>query len=367
VTSGNRPLARLALVIFVLGQAAIAREAGADPFEYAWTNLAPGVWAAIRPDPFELPQEGNAVFVVTDQGVVLFDAGGSPAMGDAIVAKVRSVTSQPITHVVLSHWHGDHMRGLQSIRAGFPGALILAHPHTRDMIESTEARWLKRRVTMAPNVRKAVENAIAHGVDLSGRALIPQERRWLEAGLAVTDRLDSENNRTTYLLPDAVFEDRLTLLLGGREIRFLRLGNAHTAGDVILWLPRERIVATGDVVTGPIPLMPSAYTSDYPAVLSQIKALGFATLVPGHGAVQSNAAYLELLGETVGLVAAQMKEMVTRGVPHDEAVAKLDLDQVEARFTRGDPFLSNRFHDYLSDLPEAAWAAASGKSPEERF
>ena len=352
------------LVFALVGTAAAAR---ANPFEYSWTSLAPGVWAAIRSDPFELPQEGNAVFVVTDEGVVLFDAGGSPAMGEAIVAKVRSVTSQPITHVVLSHWHGDHMRGLQSIRAAFPGVQILAHPHARDEIVATQDRWLKRRVTMAPNIRKAVEGAIANGRDMSGRPLIPQEKAWLETGLAVTEQLDRENNLTTYVLPTATFEERLTLYFGGREIRFLRLGNAHTAGDVILWLPQEKIVATGDIVTSPVPLMPSPYTGDYPAVLGQIKALGFRTLVPGHGAIQADAAYLDLMSETIQLAATQMKRVIESGASHEDAVAKVDLGAVETRFTHGDPFLTNRFQDYLSDLPEAAYAAATGKAPEEKF
>lgn len=359
----------LALTILVAAWIGASDAASANPFEYAWTSLAPGVWAAIRSDPFELPQEGNAVFVVTDQGVVLFDAGGSPAMGEAIVAKVRSVTSQPITHVVLSHWHGDHMRGLQSIRAAFPAVQILAHPHARDEIVATSDRWLKRRVSMVPNIRKAIEGAIASGHDMSGRPLIPQEKAWLEKGLAVTEQLDRENNLTTYVVPTATFEDRLTLHLGGREIRFLRLGNAHTAGDVILWLPQEKIVATGDVVTAPVPLMPSAYTgdADYPAVLGQIKALGFQTLVPGHGAIQSDAAYLDLLSETVRLVATQMRAMVARGVSREEAVTKIDLRAVEPRFTHGDPFLANRFHDYLSDLPAAAYAVATKGAPEEKF
>jgi len=358
---------RLAIAAGLLALIGIAEPARANPFEYAWTNLAPGVWAAIRSDPFELPQEGNAVFVVTDQGVVLFDAGGSPAMGEAIVARVRSVTSQPITHVVLSHWHGDHMRGLQAIRAAFPGAQVLAHPHARDEIVATQDRWLKRRESMVPNVRKAVEAAIANGRDMSGRPLIPQEKAWLEAGLAASEQLDRENHLTTYVVPDATFEDHLTLHLGGREIRFLRLGNAHTAGDVILWLPQERIVATGDVVTAPIPLMPSAYTGDYPAVLARIEALGFRALVPGHGGVQTETGYLELLSETVRLAASQMQDLVGRGVSHEDAVARIDLAAVEPRFTHGDPFLANRFHDYLADVPEAAYAAATGGSPDEKF
>src|SRR5262245_5204334 len=345
----------------------LSEQARANPFEYSWTNLAPGVWAAIRSDPFELPQEGNAVFVVTDQGVVLFDAGGSPAMGEAIVAKVRSVTSQPITHVVLSHWHGDHMRGLQSIRAAFPDVQILAHPHARDEIVATQDRWLKRRVTMAPNVRKAVEGAIASGRDLSGRPLIPQEKVWLEAGLAVTDQLDRENNLTTYVIPTATFEERLTLYLGGREIRFLRLGNAHAAGDLIVRPPEHKSVAAGDIVTSPVPLMPSTYTGDYRGVLAQIKALGFRTLVPGHGAVQTDATYLDLMSETIQLASKQMKQLVASGASHDEALAKVDLSAVETQFTHGDPFLANRFQDYLSNLPDAAYAAATGKPPEEKF
>src|SRR3954454_19524583 len=141
------------LLLSLLLFASIAR---ANPFEYRWQELAPGVWAAIRQDPFELPQEGNSVFVVTDQGVVVFDAGGSPLMGESIVAKVRSVTDKPVTHVIISHWHGDHMRGLQAIQSAFPRVAIIAHPFSRDFITANKATWLKRRVTMVPNIRKRI-------------------------------------------------------------------------------------------------------------------------------------------------------------------------------------------------------------------
>ena len=115
-----KPSLRLILIALILVQVWTAEKASANPFTYGWQELAPGVWAAIRQDAFELPQEGNAVFVATDEGVVLFDAGGSPSMGESIVAKVRSVTTKPITHVILSHWHGDHMRGSRRSRPLFP-------------------------------------------------------------------------------------------------------------------------------------------------------------------------------------------------------------------------------------------------------
>jgi glyoxylase-like metal-dependent hydrolase (beta-lactamase superfamily II) len=343
--------------------------ASANPFEYVWQQLAPDVWAAIRQDPFELPQEGNSVLVLTQDGVVVFDAGGSPAMGEAIVAKVRDLSDKPITHVIVSHWHGDHMRGLQSITDAFPRVQILAHPHTRDFIASTQNRWVTRRVGMAPNILKAVTAALAHNQDLSGRPLIDEERVWLQAGLSHVDQLDRENRRTTYVVPNATFTDRLTLHMAGKEIQFLHLGNAHTADDVILWLPQDRIVATGDIVTGPIPLMPSPYTHDYVDVLSRIKALGFNTLVPGHGPVAHDSQYLDLLADTIRTVSTQMKTCVAQGLSKDAAFAQIDFSGVERRFTRGDPFLTNRFRDYVASagLLEAAYATETGKRPEETF
>ena len=343
--------------------------ATANPFEYEWHALTPAIWAAIRADPFELPQEGNAVFVVTDRGVVVFDAGGSPAMGQAIVTKVRSVTDQPITHVVISHWHGDHMRGLQAIRAAYPLAQILAHPHARDFIAATQERWLTRRVKMVPGIRRAVTEALNRQQDLSGRRLIPAEKEWLENGLASTDQLDRENQSTIYVVPDSTFEGRMTLYLGSEEIQLLHLGRAHTAGDVVMWLPREGVLATGDIVTGPIPLMPSAYTHDYLEVLNRIKALSFNTLVPGHGALESDTQYVDLLTDLIKGVAAQTHALVAQGVSEEKAIASIDFSAVEQRFTHGDAFLTNRFKDYVADgaLAAAAFLVETKGEPEETF
>lgn len=357
------------LSAFAFVQVLSVGKANANPFEYTWQQLSPGVWGAIRQDPFELPQEGNSVFVLTNQGVVVFDAGGSPAMGEAIVAKVRSVTDKPITHVIISHWHGDHMRGLQAIQAAFPQVQIFTHAHSRELIVATQDKWLKRRVSMVPNIRKALSDALSKNQDMSGRPLIEEEKAWLQKGLTITDQLDKENNRTAYVIPNATFEDHLTLYLGGKEIRFLHLGNAHTAGDIIMWLPQEKIVATGDIVTAPIPLMPSPYTKDYVGVLNQIKALGFKTLVPGHGTVENDSQYIDLLIDTIQTVSTQMKSFVAQGLSEEKAIAKVDFSSVEKRFTHGDPFLTNRFQDYVASLalPQAAYLVETGKSPKEMF
>lgn len=352
--------------LFVL--TSLGTSAAANPFQYVWQELAPGVWGGIRQDPFELPQEGNSVLVVTNEGVVVFDAGGSPLMGESIVAKARSLTGKPITHVILSHWHGDHMRGLQSIVAAYPGVAIISHPFARDFILASQDKWLKRRVSMVPNIRKALDAALSNGKDFAGRPLIAAEKAWLQQGTTVVDQLDRENNRTAFVVPNATFADRMTLHLGGREIQFLHFGNAHTAGDIVMWLPQEKIVATGDIITAPIPLMPNAYTNDYVGVLEKIKALQFTALVPGHGLVLHDSAYLDLLIDTFRTVSAQMKSLVAKGLSKEEAIAGIDFSSVEDRFTHGDAFLKNRFQDYVRlALAQAAYLIETGAGIQETF
>lgn len=340
----------------------------ANPFEYKWQQLAPDVWAAIREDAFELPQEGNSVFVVTNEGVVVFDAGGSPLMGESIVAKVKSVTDKPITHIVISHWHGDHMRGLQGILAAFPKAVVYTHPHSRVEIVATQDRWLKRRVSMVPNLRKGLVKMFETNTDQQGRPFIKEEKAWYVTGEKILDQLDAENNRTTYVVPTATFDGQMTLYMGSKEIQFLHLGNAHTEGDLVMWLPKEKILASGDIVTAPIPLMPSPYMDEYPSVLAKLKALGFTTLVPGHGAVLQSAEYLDLMSDTITTVSKQMKVLVAQGLNEENATAKIDYSSVENRFTHGDPFLKNRFQDYVAGaLAHTAYLIETGKKPEEVF
>lgn len=354
--------------LFAIAISVFAATAVANPFEYSWQQLAPNVFAGIRQDPFELPQEGNTLFVVTDAGVVVFDAGGSPLMGESIVAKVRSVTKQPITHVVISHWHGDHMRGLQSIRAAFPNVSIISTPFARDLIASSQDKWLKRRVSMVPNIRKAFNAAFEKKVDMSGRPLIAAEEAWLRKGLAITDDLDRENQRTAFVVPNTTFTDRIVLFLGSTEIQLLHPGKAHTAGDVILWLPQEKILATGDIVNGPVPLMPSPYARDYIDVLGRLKALGFATLVPGHGAIERDTAYIDLLVELFESATKQMRASLAKGTAKDAAIASIDLSAIEPKFTHGDPFLKNRFDDYVaSTLPNAVYLVETGAGLQESF
>ena len=108
-----------AKILALVAMLALAQPAGAieeSPFTIEWENLAPGVWAGMRPDPIRSPVMGNTVFVIGENSVVVFDGGGAPAMSDLVIEKIRSLTDLPVSDVVISHWHGDHAFGHSSFR-----------------------------------------------------------------------------------------------------------------------------------------------------------------------------------------------------------------------------------------------------------
>jgi glyoxylase-like metal-dependent hydrolase (beta-lactamase superfamily II) len=105
-----------------------------DPLLQTFTELAPGVWLGNRPDSTRLPVTPNTTFVIGADGVVVFDGGNLPLVADRVIAKIRELTDLPVTHVIISHWHMDHVLGLSRYLHVFPQAQIIAHPYTRELI-----------------------------------------------------------------------------------------------------------------------------------------------------------------------------------------------------------------------------------------
>lgn len=106
-----------------------------DPFTQEWQELAPDVWVGIRPDSPRTPVLGNTTLVVSPEGVVVFDGGAAPLASERVVQKVRELGDAPVTHIIVSHWHGDHDYGIFRILEAFPAAQVLSHPCTRHNLD----------------------------------------------------------------------------------------------------------------------------------------------------------------------------------------------------------------------------------------
>ena len=352
--AGHTAMRTLLVVVMLLAGSAVQ---AADPLVPTWREVADGVHVGIREPSTRLPVAGNTTLVVGDAGVIVFDGGALPLWSERVVEKVRSLTDRPVTHIVVSHWHQDHSWGISELLKAFPGAEVIAHRNTRDTLavraEADEAGVRD----LAPQMRDSLTGLLT-------QELAADRRLRVQQALIDIPVLDREWKRLTTTVPTRVFDQMLVLAQGARRIELLHLGLGNTDGDIVMWLPAERIVATGDLVVRPTPYGFGSYPTAWADTLRALKALGPALIVPGHGDLQRDTAYVDLLIETLQLVAVQMAPLVAQGLAQDEAAAKLDFSSVEPRFTGGDAQLTTLFDIWFKQpIAQAAWKVARGESP----
>lgn len=235
----------------------------------------------------------NAGFVVTGDGVLVFDALGTPALGEAMVRAIRTVTKQPIRRVIVSHYHADHFYGLQA----FKGAQVWAHQQGRDYLSSELAatRLAQRKSALKPWVDERTR-------------LVPADR-WL----------DFSGNQT------------IAFAMGGLHFRIIDMGGAHAPDDIMLAVDEDQLLFSGDLFfTGRIPFVGDADSKVWLDALERMLALKPAVVVPGHGDVsrdpgkdlQLTRSYLLFLRRVMGEAVAEMSSF-------EEAYSKVDWSEFE--------------------------------------
>jgi len=339
--------------------------ARADPFEWTFQELAPGVWAGLRADPTRIPFMPNVTFVISDEGVVVFDGGGLPLMAERAIEQIRRLTPRPVTHVVVSHWHQDHNLGISAYLNEFPNVQVISHPYTREGIRRNMDAHLEEAHHFVTANFPALRQFVSTGEYAPGHPLGQGEKEWFQQALDDEAIIGREYERFVPAYPNVTFEDRLTILSGGREIQLLHLGAGNTAGDIIMWLPKERIVASGDIVVLPVPYGHGGRPAEWANTLKEIRAMGYAALVPGHGEVQLNSDYLDLLIATLQSVADQIHRAVTDGVGVDEVKKQVDFSPFVDRFTQGNGFLNLRFKEWFEGpIVDAGYRLEVGRDPD---
>jgi glyoxylase-like metal-dependent hydrolase (beta-lactamase superfamily II) len=238
------------------------------------------------PSPANRGHTSNAGFVVTREGVVVFDALGTPVLGGEFIAAIRKVTPAPIRRVIISHYHADHVYGLAPFKAA--GAEIWAHRAARAYLESEAAqqRLAERRVTLAP---------------------------WVDAN--------------THLTPaDRWLDGNTSFQLGGLTFRLFTVGPAHTPEDLAMAVEEENVLFVGDLMfSGRLPFVGEANSKVWIAAIDRIVKFNPKVLIGGHGDASRAAAadlrftrdYLVYLREKMGVAAAALDDF-------DAAYAKTD-------------------------------------------
>lgn len=339
----------------------VAPATGSGVFDRELHEVAEGVYVAVRPDVFRQPVEPNIGFVVGDRDVVVIDAGGGQASAESALKLLRGVTDKPVRYIVNTHWHGDHNLGNTVFLRAFPGAEVVSQSRTARDISSQNIgieRYIPDMEQAVASLRKGIES----GHDEQGQALPPDRlARWkaavpdIEAGLL-------EYRRAKIELPTLTFDDGIVLKRGGREIQVRFLGRANTEGDAVVWLPKERILFSGDVVVSPLPYGFGSYPKEWLETLDRLAALDFATLVPGHGDFQRDAAYVRDLQALIRKVRADVGAAAAQGATLDEARKRLDLGPLAEKFTGGDARRKALFEAwFVQPFSSSAYKEAKGQ------
>lgn len=274
------------------------------------------------PDSVNEGHTSNAGFVVTPAGVVVFDALGTPALGYRLLQRIREVTDQPIKYVVVSHYHADHIYGLQAFKQHGGSPVVLAQRGT---------------LGYAGGTTDSQGEDAARRLEQRRQALFP----WVD-------------EKTYIVAPDEVFDQEYRFELGGVEFEIRHLGPAH--GDSIMWSSLRRAVRGRRADGGRVPFLDSPETDvdrwlqglDYIASLKdQVRFI-----VPGHGALSADASQVvEATRDYILYVRAAMAAAARDFVPFDEAYRATDW----SRYDKLPAFeASNRGNAYRIYLEEEA-------------
>ena len=294
-------------------------------------RIGEGVWAAIVERG--TGAWGNAGIVALGNGTLVFDTFLTPAAARDLRAAAELLTGQPVTYVVNSHYHMDHIHG----NAIFDDAHIIATTKTRERIAARGAELLARRFAL-PEMLPGLDAQLAS-------ATTPELRDDLIALQGDYRALDAALPELTLRLPDVTFDQRLTLHGAARTAEVLSYGGGHTSSDAFLWLPAERVAFLGDLLgVRTHPSFGQADLEEWDTILEQIAALDIATFVPGHGPV-GTLADVATLRQYLSEMETLVDEAIVRGETAQQ-VAALQPPQPYADWDARTIFSDNLRHLY---------------------
>jgi len=349
---------------FLLASTALSAQQYQGP-GFTHTEVAPGVHAFVFDNPLgdAAGVDGTSLVIINDDDVVVVDAQWTPATSRRVIAEIRRLTPKPVRYVINTHWHGDHWFGNQAYREAFPGVEFVAHRNTLiDLREQELKGFAKFRDTGLPAAITDIEQRYARGVRRDGKPYTRADSAMVRKQISALKWAVPAVKELTPLEPTLTITDSLVLRRGERTIVIQYLGRGNTRGDLSVWLPRERVLATGDLLVNPAPYSFGSYLGEWLHTLAKLRALPASVIVPGHGAIQRDWAYMDLFVELLNSTLAQAKDAVAKGLDLEATRKAVDLTALRERFTRGDVAIGRSFDAFfITPAVERAWLEARGE------
>jgi len=326
--------------------------------ERAVTKLADGV--------YEIQHAGNGggntTVIIGDRQVFVVDSCFLPSAARKDIAQIREWTNKPVSFVLNTHFHNDHNFGNRIYMDAYPALTIIAHVETKRDMDRFGPGSLMREEKDAYGFQKMLET----GKTPDGVALTEEQKTEVKTGLAEKPAVLEELRRIQFQSATLTFEHDFTVDLGNREVQVKFLGRGNTAGDAVVYLPKEKIVVAGDLVVYPIPNMIDGYPVEWIQTLQNLAQLDADTIVPGHGPILHDKNYVYLLRDLMKSAVEQVNERLRQTSPAmfqtvDDVRGAVDLSRFRQRFAGNDKNLAMAFDDVSAELVKLVFQEASSR------
>ena len=311
--------------MFVVAIAAQSRQPAGTAHNgkaFKFNKVREGIYHAVGTG--SLAVVANSSFIVNDNDVIVVDDHVSPAAAWVLLEEIKEVTNKPVTTVINTHFHFDHAHGNQIFA---PNVQIIGHEFTRRMLLSNSIGMplYQNYVTGLPGQIDGLKKRIASEADAAAKAKLQTQLQVAENNLASQKELKPTP-------PNVTLATQMTLYRGSREIQIRFLGRGHTAGDVVVFLPNEKVVMTGDFLTSGLSNMSDSYPEEWVTSLDALKKLDFDTVLPGHGDAFTDKAKIDYFQAYLRDVWSEVSRLKKEGVSAEETAKRADLTKHKDHF-----------------------------------
>lgn len=312
----------LGAIVFVLAMNIASAQDIIETDTHRFVEVKDGIWLVTGTG--SIYTMSNAMVLVGEFDTLVVDSHVTAAAAQSLLDSIPAITDKPVRYLVNSHYHFDHAHGNQA----FPdGIEIIGHEFTRAKLNGDAGNVLEERTFRSfsdpvPSLVASLEQQVADESDSARRAE-------LEERLRVQRDYMNAIPKVRPTPPNITLESKMTLFQvvesGSREIQLLHFGRAHTGGDVVIFLPQEKVVFTGDMMLPGLSYMGDGHVDEWPEALEGLKSLDFEFWLPGHGPVMRSKRPIETFQDYLRDLWVKTSAMHSNGVNWEEAAEQIDM------------------------------------------
>lgn len=298
-----------------------AQAPGASTSLFKIEKVADGVYAALaRP---QVLTNCNAAIFVNSQDVLVVDAHSKPSAAAALIAQIKKeVTTKPVRYLVNTHFHYDHTQGDAAYKAGGAKVDIIASDATRQLMTQLSRNRLQESLDGVPKQIDDVQARMAKAASGADKERYAELIRQLKA-------YQTEMKSYPLELPTITFATSHVIKDTAGDLHIEFHGRAHTAGNVAVFSPQKRVVASGDVIIGFLPNIADGYPRPWPATINSVGQLAFDHIIPGHGPVHHDRARMIQMRNYIEELTGRVEEGKKAGQPLSELQKTLTMASIK--------------------------------------